>query len=201
MQRGALVLLATVACTGLIYQATSFALPKLFEARLSGMLGEGLIGIGFVVSAVYLVSSVAQVLGGWLSDRFDVRRVYLYSWLAQAPLLLAAALVDGTLLIVLVVAMVVANTIGTPAENSLFARFTPPRWRATAFGVKFVLSLGVAAAAIPLIAWIYAATQGFEWLLIVLACIAAAATLAAILLPGSGQDRRLDLRQAPTAAE
>ena len=201
MQRGALVLLATVACTGLIYQATSFALPKLFEARLSGMLGEGLIGIGFVVSAVYLVSSVAQVLGGWLSDRFDVRRVYLYSWLAQAPLLLVAALVDGTLLIVLVVAMVVANTIGTPAENSLFARFTPPRWRATAFGVKFVLSLGVAAAAIPLIAWVYAATQGFVWLLIVLACIAAAATLAATLLPRAGQDRRLDFRQAPTAAE
>ncbi len=201
MQRGALVLLATVACTGLVYQATSFALPKLFEARLSGMLGDGLIGIGFVVSAVYLVSSVTQVLGGWLSDRFDVRRVYLCSWLAQAPLLLVAALVDGTLLIVLVVAMVVANTIGTPAENSLFARFTPPRWRATAFGVKFVLALGVAAAAIPLIAWIYATTQGFAWLLIVLAGIAAAATLAATLLPRTGQDRRLDLREAPTAAE
>ncbi len=201
MQRGALVLLATVACTGLVYQATTFALPKLFEARLSGMLGEGLIGIGFVVSAVYLVSSVTQVLGGWLSDRFDVRRVYLCAWLAQAPLLLVAALVDGTLLIVLVIAMVVANTIGTPAENSLFARFTPPRWRATAFGVKFVLALGVAAAAIPLIAWIYAATQGFAWLLIILACIAAVATLAATLLPRAARDDRLDFRQAPTAAE
>ena len=201
MQRGALVLLATVACTGLIYQATSFALPKLFEARLSGLLGDGLIGIGFVVSAVYLVSSVAQVLGGWMSDRFDVRRVYLCAWIAQAPLLLLAAFVDGTLLIILVIAMVIANTVGTPAENSLFARYTPPRWRATAFGVKFVLALGVAAAAIPLIAWIYAATQGFMWLLAILACVAALATLGATLLPRAGRDARFEFRQVSTAAE
>ena len=93
------------------------------------------------------------------------------------------------------------NTFGTPHENSLLARFAPPCWWATEFGVKFVRFLGVTAAAIPLIAWIYAATQGFGWLLIVLACIAAAATLAATLLPRAGRDDRLDFRQAPTAAE
>ena len=183
MQRGAMILLLTVGCTGLIYQATSFALPKLFDSRLSAELGGGLIGVGFLVSAIYLAASGTQIVGGWLADRFDVRRVYILSWALQVPLLLVAALVDGMVLVVVVVAMVVANSIGTPSENSLFARYTPPRWRATAFGVKFVLSLGVAAGAIPLIAWIYAATGGFVWLLVVLAAVAVLASAAAVLLP------------------
>ena len=66
MKRGVLLLLITVACTGLIYQATSFALPKLIELRLSGILGEGLIGVGAIVSIIYFVSGGAQLVGGWL---------------------------------------------------------------------------------------------------------------------------------------
>ena len=35
MMRGGLILLVTIACSGLIYQTTSFAMPKLFEQRPS----------------------------------------------------------------------------------------------------------------------------------------------------------------------
>ena len=76
MKRGVLLLLITVACTGLIYQATSFALPKLIELRLSGILGEGLIGVGAIVSVIYFLSGGAQLIGGWLADRFKLTKVY-----------------------------------------------------------------------------------------------------------------------------
>lgn len=188
MRRGALLLLITVSCTGLIYQATSFALPKMFELRLAEHLGEGLLGIGALVSAVYFISGATQFIGGWMADRFELKRVYLICWGLQVPLLLITATLDTALLLPVAAAMVVANTIGSPSENSLFARYTLPRWRSTAFGVKFVLTLGVAAAAIPLIAWIYESTGGFIWLFVVLAGFAVTAAIATALLPGRGGD-------------
>ena len=183
MKRGVLLLLITVACTGLIYQATSFALPKLIELRLSGILGEGLIGVGAIVSIIYFVSGGAQLVGGWLADRFKLTRVYLVCWLLQVPLLVLVAIMHSGLLIPVLAAMVVSNTIGSPAENSLFAKYSPPKWRSTAFGIKFVLALGVASASIPLISWIFEETGEFVLLFLILAAFAILAALTAAFLP------------------
>ena len=127
-----------------------------------------------------------------MADRFELKRVYLICWILQAPLLLIAAMLDSVLLLPIAAAMVVANTIGSPSENSLFARYSPPKWRSTAFGVKFVLALGVAAVAIPLIAWIYETTGGFIWLFVMLAGVAVMASVAAALLPGRGNDEAIE---------
>lgn len=189
MKRGVLLLLITVACTGLIYQATSFALPKLIELRLSGILGEGLIGVGAVVSVIYFVSGGAQLVGGWLADRFKLTRVYLVCWLLQVPLLVLVAVMHSGLLIPVLAAMVVSNTIGSPAENSLFAKYSPPKWRSTAFGIKFVLALGVASASIPLISWIFEETGGFVLLFLILAAFAILAALTAAFLPVDSEQK------------
>src|SRR3546814_81525 len=139
MMRGGVVLLVTIACSGLIYQTTSFAMPKLFEQRLDGLV-ETAAGVGALVSAVYLVSAGAQILGGWLADRYDLRRVYFGCWLLQIPVLALAVTIAGPALIPVATLMVLVNTTAVPAENSLFARYTPPAWRGTAFGVKFLVS-------------------------------------------------------------
>jgi len=183
MKRGVLLLLITVACTGLIYQATSFALPKLIELRLSGILGEGLIGVGAIVSVIYFLSGGAQLIGGWLADRFKLTKVYFVCWLLQVPLLVLAAIIHSGLLIPVLAAMVVSNTIGSPAENSLFAKYSPPKWRSTAFGIKFVLALGVASASIPLISWVFAETGEFVWLFLMLTGLSILATVIAAFLP------------------
>ena len=183
MKRGILLLLITVACTGLIYQATSFVLPKLIEIRLSSYLGDGLVGLGAVVSAIYFLSGGMQLVGGWLADKFDLKSVYLLCWMCQVPLLVGAAFLDTALLLPVLAVMVVANTIGSPAENSLFARYSPPKWRSTAFGVKFVLALGVAALAVPLVSWTYRLIGEFTWLLVILAAIAGCAIVFSSLLP------------------
>lgn len=182
MMRGGLVLLVTIACSGLIYQTTSFAMPKLFEQRLDGVV-ESAAGVGVLVSAVYLVSAGAQVLGGWLADRYDLRRVYFACWLLQIPILALAVTVAGPVLIPVATLMVLVNTTAVPAENSLFARYTPPAWRGTAFGVKFLVSLGVAAVSVPLVGEMYRAFQEFGPLLATLAAAAAIGTAVALLLP------------------
>jgi MFS family permease len=88
--------------------------------------------------------------------------------------------------------MVVSNTIGSPAENSLFAKYSPPKWRSTAFGIKFVLALGVAAVSIPLISWIFEATAEFFWLFIILSGIALIAVVTALCLPSENRDTSLE---------
>tara|TARA_Y100000588_G_scaffold379475_1_gene461699 strand:+ start:144 stop:1352 length:1209 start_codon:yes stop_codon:yes gene_type:complete len=183
MKKGILLLLFTVACTGLIYQATSFMLPKLIEMRLSDFLGDGLIGVGAMVSTIYFVSGGMQLLGGWMADRFQLKRVYLICWVLQVPLLIIAGFLNTALIFPVLAMMVVANTIGSPAENSLFARYSPPQWRSTAFGVKFVLALGVAALAVPLVSWAHKLVGEFTWLLVALAIIAVVAAIVTLMLP------------------
>jgi FSR family fosmidomycin resistance protein-like MFS transporter len=63
------------------------------------------------------------------------------------------------------------------------ARYTPARWRSSAFGAKFVLSLGVAPVAVQLVAWIQAATGNFQVLFLLLAGAAVCAVAAIMLLP------------------
>ena len=184
MKKGILLLLFTVACTGLIYQATSFMLPKLIEMRLSDFLGDGLIGVGAMVSIIYFLSGGMQLLGGWMADRFQLKRVYLICWVLQVPLLIIAGFLNTALIFPVLAMMVVANTIGSPAENSLFARYSPPKWRSTAFGVKFVLALGVAALAVPLVSWAHKLVGEFTWLLVALAIVAVVAAIVTSMRPG-----------------
>jgi len=190
MMRGGLVLLVTIACSGLIYQTTSFAMPKLFEQRLGGLVDTSA-GVGALVSAVYLISASAQLVGGWLADRYDLRRVYFLSWLLQIPVLALAISLAGPVLIPVATLMVLVNTVAVPAENSLFARYTPPAWRGTAFGVKFLISLGVAAVSVPLVGEMYRAFQEFGPLLATLAGAAALGSVAALMLPS--------IRRGPSA--
>lgn len=182
MLRGALVLMVTIAFSGLIYQSTSFAMPKLFDQRLEGIV-DTTAGVGLLVSLIYGVSALAQILGGWMADRFDLKRVYIACWALQIPFLAFAATLAGPLLLPIAAMMVLVNTAFVPAENSLFAKFSPPAWRGTAFGVKFLVSLGVSAISVPLVGQLYDMAGDFEPLLILLALFAAAGAIAGLLLP------------------
>src|SRR3546814_1748706 len=133
-----------------------------------------------ILSAVYLVSAGAQILGGWLADRYDLRRVYFGCCLLQIPVLALAVTIAGPALIPVATLMVLVNTTAVPAENSLFARYTPPAWRGTAFGVKFLVSLGVAAVSVPLVGEMYRVFHEFGPLLATLAVAATIGTLVAL---------------------
>ncbi len=89
------------------------------------------------------------------------------------------------------------NGLATPTENALLARYTPGKWRATAYGAKFVLSLGVSALGVPLVAVVYERSGEFVWLFAILAALAATVAGAALLLPNDRPARAV----APAAAE
>ncbi len=75
------------------------------------------------------------------------------------------------------------GVLATPAENALLARYTPAEWRATAYGAKFLLALGVSTIGVKLVAVTYDATGNFAALWFALAGCAAFVALAGLFLP------------------
>jgi MFS transporter, FSR family, fosmidomycin resistance protein len=182
--RAFVVLSITMLCNGLIFQSMSSALPKIFAERISGLTGGTVAGAGVLVSLVYFAAMGAQLVGGYLSDRYSTRTVYIATSFAQLPLYALAASLFGSPLFVAVLSAVLLQTIASPAENVLLSRYTPDKWRGTAFGAKFVLALGVGALGVPIVAYIHETTMGFAWYFVFLAFMSLAVVLAALLLPG-----------------
>lgn len=182
--RGMIVLAVAIVGTGLLDNATAVALPKIFAERTAGWLGGGVLDAGLLFTVVYAVGASMQLVGGWVADRFPHRLVYILCYLMQVPLLLAAAQLGGPALVLAMVVFVSMNTGMQPTENLLLMRYSPARWRATAYGAKFVLAFGASSLAVPMVALIHESTGGFTWFYIGLAAIAATVLVAALCLPG-----------------
>ena len=184
MFRAFFVLSLTVLLGGLIYQGTQVAMPKALTLRLSGLEDNDILAAGALFTMIYLIGGVMQLAGGWLADHYPLKWVYLWTYVFQVPFLFGAAALSGLPFVVMAVAMVVLNVGSLPAENCLLARYTPVRWRGSAFGAKFVLSLGVAPVAVQLVSWIQGATGGFFLLFTLLSAAGAMVVIAILLLPG-----------------
>jgi MFS transporter, FSR family, fosmidomycin resistance protein len=193
-----IVLSFTMLADGTISQAIPVALPKAFTAGLTGLTDGGTLDAGGFVSLVFLVAATAQLAGGWLADRFAMKAVYILAWVAQVPLFILAAQARDVPLLGAMMAVNYLAVLAVPAENALLARYTPAKWRATAYGAKFLLALGVSTIGIKLVAIIYDGTGSFAPLWLTLAGCAAFVAAAGLFLPGGL--RRVP-RLAPQPAE
>lgn len=200
MIRVFIVLSVTMACAGLVFQGMSLALPKVFADSTPAITGGMTAGAGMLVTIVYVVSAFGHVVGGWMADRWPAKPIYVLGWLAQAPLMAICAATDNWTLFAMVTAASFLNIGVTPAENLLLVRYTPGKWRATAFGAKFVLALGVSALAVPLVGVIYDRTGSFYWFFVTLSVLAAIIALTSLLLPTERRGRKPAASTGPAAA-
>ena len=201
--RAFIVLSVTMLALGLASQAISVVMPKWFEERLGGMLAggsSGILGVGGLVTLVYLVTGLPQLLGGVLADRMAIRRLYVMCLLGQVPLMLLAAVAPGLGSVVMSVLIIGLMNIQAPAENLLLAQYTPDRHRGLAYGAKFILSFGVGPLAVQLVAWCHDRTGDVGLLLSLLAGLAGIAFLAALLLPRGAGSRMPPLAVAAVTA-
>ena len=184
--RGLLILSVTVLCVGLLAQATTVGMPKIFAVGAPGA-GEwvGLIGAGGLASLALGIGAFGQLAGGWLADRYRLTIVYPMIYVIMVPVALLAGTVTGLPLVGAAGALMFLITASLPAENSLVARYCPANWRASAYGAKFVLGLGISSIAIPLTGGIYDLTGGFWWVFAGMAIIAGVIICFATFLPRS----------------
>jgi MFS transporter, FSR family, fosmidomycin resistance protein len=179
-----IVLSFTMLADGTIAQAIPVALPKAFAAGLTGLTDGGTLDAGAFVTLVFLVAATAQLAGGWLADRFAMKAVYVMAWAVQVPLFMLAAQARDMPLLVAMIGVNYLGVLAVPAENALLARYTPASWRATAYGAKFVLALGVSTIGVKLVAVIYDSSASFAPLWLTLAGCAGFVAIAAMFLPG-----------------
>ena len=193
------VLLVATACGGVIFNSTTVAMPKVFDERLQALTQTNF-GIGVLVAIVYTVAAFAQVVMGALIDRFELKRLMIGVALAQIPLLALAANVQGWAMLGAAVLMMLAVFGQIPLNDAIVGRYCADEYRARVLSVRYVVSLGVAAIAVPMIAVLHRTEGGFGNVFLVLAALAAAMLATSLFFPSRDALAASKLRAAEPAA-
>jgi MFS family permease len=188
MKRLVVVFLVAVVCNGLLFHATTVSMPKLFDERLRGVLtGEaGLGAIGAIIAVVYLIAAMAQLLVGSLIDRISLRTALLGVVALQAPLFLLAIGGSGWGLVAAAIGIMFFVFGQIPINDAMVARYTSDRWRARAYGLRYVASFLGSAGAVTLVSSLHSG-GGFSSVFVALAGVAVLALVAAVMLPRIGE--------------
>jgi MFS family permease len=176
------ILTVATACGGVIFNATTISMPKVFDERLSA-LTHSTFGIGVLVCGVYLLAAMAQLCVGWWLDRRSLKSVFVPVVALQVPLLLLAGTTENALMLLVAVAMMFFVFGQIPINDAMVARYTAEAWRARAYAVRYVVSFTASALAVPLVASLYGSSGNFRLLYFVLGSLALATFAAALLFP------------------
>jgi MFS family permease len=175
------VVFFTTAVSSLVFQSTTFALPKVFDERLGGIAGSAT-WIGWLAFIVFAVASLAQLVVGSLLDRLGPRLVFM--GVAAIQVIFFATmpgLKDWTAFAVALGFML--GAFGQiPINDYMIGRMAKSELRATIYGLRYIVSFTVLALALPLIAAIHS-RWGFDTLFRVLSGAALVIFLAVLLLP------------------
>ena len=177
----AAVLIAAVA-DSLVFNATTIAMPKVFEERVVAV-AHSTTGIGALVSGVYIIAALAQIWVGHLIDRHALHRILIPLAGLQIVLLLAAGGMSGYWMVATTTAMMFVIFGLIPIMDAAVAKYVDDRWRSRVYAVSYVVSFGVGPAAIPLVAALHDDAGGFPHLFLALALIASGTFAAGLLLP------------------
>jgi MFS family permease len=176
------VLLAATVCGGIIFNATTIAMPKIFDERLTALVQTNL-GIGTLVCAVYVLAALAQLMVGRLIDRRPLRQVFLPVAALQVPLLLLAGSLENWAMLAVAIGMMFFVFGQIPINDAMVARHTDEAWRSRVYAVRYVVSFGASSLSVPLVALMLGTGWGFGGLFVVLAGLAVITTAAAFLFP------------------
>jgi MFS family permease len=177
------ILAVATVCGGVIFNATTIAMPKVFDERLAAITDTTL-GIGVLVSLVYAFAALAQLVVGHFLDRGTIRQVFVPVVALQVPLLALAGVADNYAMLAVAFGMMFVVFGQVPINDAMVAAYTDEEWRSRVFALRYVVSFGASAAAVPLVAWAHRTSGDFQHLFVVLAVLAAVMFAAAVLMPG-----------------
>jgi len=180
------IMLVATAFGGIIFNSTTIAMPKVFDERLSALTQTNF-GIGALVAAVYTMAAFAQVLMGALIDRFELRRLMVGVGLVQIPMLYLAANLQGWAMLASALLMMLAIFGQIPLNDAIVGKYVADEYRARVLGVRYVVSLGVAAVAVPMISALHRTEGGFANVFMVLAALASGVFVSSWFFPSRAE--------------
>jgi MFS family permease len=175
------IIFFTTGVGGLVFQSTTFALPKVLDERLSDLAGTATM-IGWYTFLVFAIAAFAQLVVGYLVDNTSIRTVFATVAAIQATFLGLMTQVDGISALIVAIAFMLAVFGQVPINDVLTGRMTRSEWRSRVFATRYIVSFSIMASAVPLIAWIHG-RWGFNALFGLLAVAAFAIFCAVLFLP------------------
>jgi MFS family permease len=161
------IIFLTAALSSIIFQSTTFALPKVFDERLGGIAGSATM-IGWLAFVVFAVASLAQLAVGMALDRLGPRTVFMGAATVQIAFFALMPGATDWLALAIALGFMLGAFGQIPITDYMIGRLASGELRASIYGVRYVVSFIALAAALPLIAVIHA-NGGFDLLFRVLA--------------------------------
>jgi MFS family permease len=201
LMRVSAIIFVTTAVSSLIFQSTTFALPKVFDERLASIAGSAT-ALGWMAFLVFAIASIGQLIVGNGLDRIGPRTVFMVTAALQAIFFAAMPGLYGWPALFCALAFMLAAFGAIPINDYMIGKMAQGEFRARVFGVRYVISFSVFALALPLIAFVYQG-WGFDALFRMLSVAAFVILAATVLLPRTlpGQPATAPPRLRPTAAE
>jgi MFS family permease len=172
------IIFFTTALGGLIFQSTTFALPKIFAERLTDFAGTAT-RVGWYAFLVFSLAALAQLVIGYLVDRHSIRAVFAAVALLQAVFFFIMTQLSGIAALLVAIAFMFAVFGQIPINDVLVGRMARSEWRSRAYALRYVVTFSVMASG-----WVHG-TWGFDRLFQILAFAAATIFCATLLLPAS----------------
>ena len=175
------VVFFTTAVSSIIFQGTTFALPKIFEERLSGLASSASM-IGFLAFVVFATASFAQIVVGQMLDRIGPKKVFLI--VSAIQIIFFSLFIGKQDFFALFTALFfMLGAFGQiPINDFMIGKMAKSEFRASIFGVRYVISFAVWAIVVPLISFVHL-NYGFDYLFYILAGCAVSIFIAAATLP------------------
>ncbi|MCY4488537.1 MAG: MFS transporter [Deltaproteobacteria bacterium] len=178
------IIVFTTAIGGLVFQSTTFALPKIFDERLGDLAGSAT-AVGGYAFLVFAIAAMAQLVVGYLVDRRSVRTVFAFVGGLQALFFALMYQLTGVAALVVSVAFMLVVFGQIPINDVLIGRITKSEWRSRVFALRYIVTFSVMASTLPVVAGIHAG-WGFGALFVVMAVAGGGVLAAALMLPRAG---------------
>jgi MFS family permease len=193
------VMTLTAVTGSLLFNFTTNGNGQLLRERFAGIV-EDPATLGAMLSAVYAIASLAQLIVGQLLERISLKRLYLAVVLIQVPLFALASRATGWWLFTLQVGFMAVVFGAIPFTDAMVVRYVDDRMRSRVAGVRIAVAFGISAFAVWLLGPVVKAA-GFDVLLASMAVIACVSAALLTQLPGDDElhAAKLPARDAASA--
>ena len=166
---------------GLVFQSTTFALPKVFDERLAELAVSATL-VGWYAFVVFAFAALGQLVVGYLVDHYSLRSVFALVAGLQAIFFAVMPGLTGWSAVVVSFAFMLVVFGQIPINDVLISRMTRSEWRSRVYAFRYIVAFTVMASSVPLIAWIHA-RWGFDSLFTMLSAAAACTFISVLMLP------------------
>jgi len=175
------IIFLSTAVGGLVFQSTTFALPKVFDERLAELAVSATL-VGWYAFIVFAIAAFGQLIVGYLVDHYSIRSVFALVAALQAILFSVVQGLTGWAALCVSMAFMLVVFGQIPINDVLISRITRSEWRSRVYGFRYIVTFSVMASSVPLIAWIHA-HWGFDRLFTILSAAAACIFISVLMLP------------------